>query len=428
MTKITDIIQINLTRETRAVSRASFSIPCFIASHTAFSERAREYTDLAGVAEDFATTSNVYKAAQQYFGQQVVPQRIVVGRRQINTVTGTPTVANSTLYTVTINGTAYNYTSDANATANEIVAGLDTAVGALAGFTFTDNLDGTFTVGPTVAGTAWSLKASANIALANTAAVETWADTINAVQAVNDSWYFLSTEDHTDASIQAIAADIQAKDKLYGFSSNDADILTTATDDIFSVLKGLSYDHSFGLYSANANTQFPECAWIGSQSQAVPGSNTWAFKNIVGVTPDVITSTQTTNAKNKYANTYETIGGVSVTTSGKTCGAEYIDTMVIVSWTRSRMQEGIWFVLSNSAKVPYTQAGISQIETQVRKVLVEGIRNGAYTDVPAPIIIVPDAATVDSNLRATRTLDAIEFEVRLAGALEKVIIRGTISA
>lgn len=101
--------------------------------------------------------------------------------------------------------------------------------------------------------------------------------------------------------------------------------------------------------------------------------------------------------------------------------------MVGVSWTRSRMQEGIWFVLANSSKVPYTAAGISQIETQVRKVLAEGIRNGLYTSNPAPVITVPNAATVDTNLRATRTLDAIEFEARLAGAIEKVVIRGTVS-
>jgi len=237
----------------------------------------------------------------------------------------------------------------------------------------------------------------------------------------------LSTDDHTDAGIQAVATVIQAVDKLYGFSRSEAGILTSATTDIFSVLKALTYDHSFGLYSANADTQFPECAWIGSQAQAVPGSNTWSFKNLVGVTADTISDTQTTYAKNKYVATYETIGGISATTRSQTCGAEYIDVMVGVSWTRSRMQEGIWFVLVNSAKVPYIQSGISQIETQVRKVIAEGIRNGLYASTPAPVIIVPDAATVDANLRATRTLDAIEFEVRLAGAIEKVIVRGTVS-
>lgn len=427
MTKITDIIQINITRETRAVSRASFSIPCFVASHTAFTERAREYTSLTAVAEDFSTTSKVYKAATQYFGQQVVPQRIVIGRRQIDEVTGTPTVANSTVYTVTINGTAYTYTSDVDATALEICAGLDIAVGAATGVVFTDNLDGTFKIAPTVVGTAISIKATANIALVNTAATETWADTITAVRGANDSWYYISTDDHTDAGVQAVAAVIQAVDKLYGFSSAETDILTNATTDIFSILKGLTYDHSFGLYSATADTEFPECALIGSQAQAVPGSNTWSFKNLVGVTPSTISDTQTGYAISKYVITYETIGGVSATTRSQTCGAEYIDVMVGVSWTRSRMQEGIWFVLVNSAKVPYIQSGISQIETQVRKVLAEGIRNGLYTSNPAPVIIVPDAATVDANLRATRTLDAIEFEVRLAGAIEKVIVRGTVS-
>ena len=179
-------------------------------------------------------------------------------------------------------------------------------------------------------------------------------------------------------------------------------------------------------YNADA-ANFPECGWIGSQAQAVPGSNTWAFKNIVGALPDKLTATQTGYAVAKNAGTYETIGGVSRTTSSKTCQNERIDTMVVVDWTESRMQEGLWFVLANSAKVPYTNQGISRVEAQVRKVLAEGIRNGAYADSPAPTITVPDASSVSSALKATRTLEGVTFTAVLAGAIEKVVIRGTVS-
>ena len=53
-------------------------------------------------------------------------------------------VLNSTLYTITINGNAYTYTSDGTATQEEIIAGLKVSVD-LGGesIVFTDNLDGT---------------------------------------------------------------------------------------------------------------------------------------------------------------------------------------------------------------------------------------------------------------------------------------------
>lgn len=429
MSTLTDFVDIQVSRETEAVARASFSIPCFIASHTRFSERAREYTNLDGVGEDFPSTSSVYIAAQRYFGQQIVPTKIVVGRRQVDGVDGSvATVANATAYTLTVNGTAATITSDSSATAAEIVAALKVAVDALSvtGLTFTDNLDGTFDLDIT-AGTAWSVKASANLTLANKASAELWPDAIDAVRAANDTWYYLSTDDHTDAGILAIAGEIQTLRKQYGFSTSAAAAKTSSTSDIFSQLKALSYDRTFGMWKADANTAFPECGWIGSQAQAVPGSNTWAFKNIVGTTPDVLTATESGYLRGKNANTYETIGGVNRTTNGVSAQGEYIDVMVLVDWIESRMQEGIWFVLANTPKLPYTNAGLSQLEVQVRKILSEATRNGGLDPDRAPVIIVPDATTVSPALKAARSVEGITFTAYLAGAIHKVTIRGVVA-
>lgn len=81
MPDLNSIIQVNITRSTQAVSRASFSIPCFVAELTEFPERAREYTSITAVAADFASTSNVYKAAAALFGQEIKPPKIVIGRK-----------------------------------------------------------------------------------------------------------------------------------------------------------------------------------------------------------------------------------------------------------------------------------------------------------------------------------------------------------
>lgn len=428
MSQLEDIVDIQISRETEAVSRASFSIPCFIASHTAFSERAREYSSITGVAEDFATTSSVYKAAQKYFGQQLTPTKIVVGRRQVDGVDGSvATVANSTVYTITVNGTAASVTSDASATAIEIVAALKLAVDALAvtGLSFTDNLDGTFDLDIT-AGTAWSVKATANLTLTAKAAAETWADTISAVQLVNDSWYFLSIDSHDVADIAAVAADIQAKKKLYGFATDQASVRTSATTDIFSTLKLASYDRSFGLWNA-ADEVYPEAGWIGSQAQATPGSNTWAYKNISGATPDVQSDTHTGYLMSKNANTYETLGGVNRTVNGKTCKGEFIDVMVLVDWTQSRIKEGIWQILANSPKIPYTNQGLSQIEAVIRRVHAEGVRNGGYDPDRPAVIVMPDATTVDANLKAARSLEGVTFTFYLSGAIHTVAVRGTVA-
>lgn len=430
MTVLTDIVQVQISRETQAVSRAAFNIPLFIAEHTAFSERTRTYTSFTALAEEFPSSTSVYEAGSRYFGQELVPASIVIGRKQIDAVDGSiATVANSTAYTVTINTFPVTITSDASATAIEIVAALKIAVTAetdIVGITFTDNLDGTFEVGPTVPGSAWSISASSNISLVNQASTESWADAITAVEQENNQWIALNTETHTDADILEIAEAIEAREKIYVVSTSSAGVKTSGTTDIASQLKALGYQKTAVMWKADADENFPECAWTAYQIQPVPGSNTWAYKTLTGTAVDKLTGTETVNLNNKNVNTYENIGGVNATTTGKMIGGEFIDVMVGVLWLTARLRERIWFRLVNSSKIPYTQAGVAVIEAEVRAQLQEGIRNNFLADSPAPTISVPDVLNVDPNLRATRTLEDLSFEARLAGAIHFVKIQGRV--
>ena len=52
---------------------------------------------------------------------------------------------------------------------------------------------------------------------------QAWGDTINAISAVNDTWYAIATEDHTTESIVAISDAINATGKIYGYSTDDID-------------------------------------------------------------------------------------------------------------------------------------------------------------------------------------------------------------
>ncbi len=421
MTTINEIIEVQISRETTPVSRAGFNTPCFIAAHTNFTERARVYTSIAAVQEDFHSTSVVYKAASKMFGQELVPSQVVIGRRQINTVTvSVATVANTTLYTLTVNETVKSYTSDASATAIEIATGLKAAFTAspVVGVNVTDNLDGTLTITSSVD---WSIVSSANLLITTTAPTETWVDALAAVEAANSSWFGLTIESHEDADILAIAQAIEARKKIFGTSTNDSTVGTIGTTDILAQLKALGYDKTFCVYSENADTEYPECGLMAYQLQEQPGSNTWAYKNINGVTVSKLNSTVSTNIAGKNGITFEEIGGVRATTEGKMVGGEYIDVMVFALWLEARMTERIWFRLVNSKKIPYTQAGTTIIEAEIRAQLTEGIRVGGIAETPPYQVFVPNVLDIEPNLRATRVLEGITFEARLAGAINKMV-------
>lgn len=427
MTQLTDIIDIQISRETAAVAQTNFNVPLFISSHLSFVERARTYSSLLAVADDFATTSSAYIAAQRLFGQTLKPANIVIGRRQIPGATiNVTSIVTATSYIVTISGVQVSYTSVLADTAATIIAGLKAAYDIVptTGVTFVDNLDGTATVTSTVD---WSLKVSPNLAVAAQPATESWDTTVDAVQADDDTWYAVSIESHLTADVLAVAANIEAKKKVFATSSAALDIKGTGTTDLFSQLEALGYQRTFGLWSADADTTFPECAWVGYQLQEQPGSNTWAYKTLTGFTVSKLSDTESKNIQAKSGNTYETVGGLNTTIGGKMFGGEWIDVMVFVDWLEQRMKERLWFRMANSKKIPYTSAGAAIIEAEIRAQLNDGIRAGGLADSPAPIVTVPDVLSVAANLRAQRIFEGITFEARLAGAIHFVKIRGTVT-
>lgn len=427
MTQLTDIIDIQISRETAAVAQTNFNVPLFISAHLAFVERARTYSSLPAVADDFAPTDKAYIAATKLFSQTLKPANIVIGRRQIPGATlNVTTVTASTSYVVTISGLPFSYTSVALDTAVEIIEGLKTAydVAPVSGVTFVDNTDGTATITSNVD---WSLTSTPNMSIAAQPATESWPASIDAVQAVDDTWYALTIESHLTADVLAVAGNIEAKKKIFGTSSSALDIKGTGTTDLFSQLQALGYQRTFGLWSATADTEYPECAWIGYQLQEQPGSNTWAYKTLSGVTVSRLSDTESKNIQDKAGNTYETVGGLNTTIGGKMFGGEWIDVMVFVDWLEQRMKERLWFRMANSKKIPYTSAGAAIIEAEIRAQLNDGIRAGGLAESPAPIVTVPDVLSVAANLRAQRIFEGITFEARLAGAIHFVKIRGTVT-
>jgi hypothetical protein len=426
MTVLTDIIQIDISRETAAVTQTNFNVPMFVSAHTRFSERARAYSSLTAVAEDFAATDKAYIAAQKLFGQTLKPAQIIMGRRLVPSSTISVSAAVVGTYTMTINNVPFTYVASGSPTTITIAAGLKTAynVTPVSGVTVTDNLDGTLTVASTIG---YSLEVTTNMTYSNSPSTESWVDTINAITIVNSVWYAVMIESHLDADILAVAGQIEGMKKVFATSSSVADIKTSGTTDIFSQLQALGYQRTFGLWSATADTEYPEAAWVGYQLQEQPGSNTWAYKALSGATVSQLSDTESTNLHNKNVSTYERVGGLNSTIGAKMFGGEWIDVIIFVDWLEARMKERLWSRLANSKKIPYTAAGAAIIEAEIRAQLNDGIRVGGLATSPAPTVSVPDVLTLSTNTRALRIFEGITFEARLAGAIHFIKVQGTVT-
>jgi len=426
MTEIAQVVNVTVNVGDVRVTAQGFGTPLIFATidDAVFSDRVRSYTSIDGVAEDFDTEDKIYKAALALLSQDRAPTLIKIGRR--------------------------------------------------------DPQD-----------------ASDNAAL-------------DAIIAVDDDWYCLLTTFKTKAILTGIAAYINAKKKIFLCSSEDADVLTTATDDVASVIKGAAYnrtaymwhhqsgiDHTGLSYSvldgvvtvqqnatpirdgdpivvfnatgessdgvdgsytvdsvaANGNSftflapdsannpgpstlsyfgryTFPEMAWAGGQLSSDPGSETWKFKQLTGVTPapaTLLTAAQETRALGKRANLYTPLGGVGHTHEGIMGSGRYIDIQRGIDWLEVKIAEAVANLLLNAAKIPYTDAGGAMLEAVIAQVLDLGIRQGLL----GPLldgsgkfykITIPKVADQLSADRAARYFPGITVQAQLAGAVHKLAI------
>lgn len=255
---------------------------------------------------------------------------------------------------------------------------------------------------------------------------ETYVDALQAVIDQDDTWYAVMLDSHLQADILAVAATVQAMRKMYFTSTSDIAATDPAiTTDVGSQLLAGGYDRTAILFSATANTEFPEASWVGSQLIEVPGSNTWEYKQLNGVTVSTLSGSAITILENKGYNYYITVKGAPITRRGKTAGNSWIDEIILTDWIYARLQEQIFYRLINTKKIPYTDAGATMIENEIRSVLTQGQANGGvdtFTVTSPRILAIPEMQ------RAARILGDFQFTARLAGAVSVVVIRGVVTA
>ena len=265
----------------------------------------------------------------------------------------------------------------------------------------------------------------ASVVVGRKDALETWVDALDAVSIDNNTWYALIAATQDAAEQELLSDAINASRKIYALSSADATSTTTGTTDIGAVLSAKSAGRTLGVYLPTAATDYPEAAWVGAQLAYTPGSNDWDFKRIQGATVSKLSETQKVNLREKNWNFYTEVGGVSVMQDGNMFDGLPVDEQIGIDWLYARLQEGIYFRLINSLKIPMTNPGLAIIENEIRSVLSQAEANGLIDK--GWKVTTPDVLSIPENLRAQRTAGVFVFRARLAGSIRKLNIEGFLS-
>jgi len=251
-----------------------------------------------------------------------------------------------------------------------------------------------------------------------------YGDSIQAAYDVSKDWYAVLIASRADADIADAAAKVEVLKRLLLACSSSAAVLAASSVNILNTLNAANYDRTVYMWSAD-QANFPEAAWAGRVLPTDPGSATWKFKTLAGIAADSLTGTQSTYIRTtKKGNTYETMGGVSITREGTVVSGEFIDIIIGIDWLKARIEEDVFQQLVNSDKIPYTNAGIAIIENILRTRLQDAVAQGVLSSFT---VSVPDVATILSADKIARTLPDVTFTGVLAGAIHKVEINGKVT-
>ncbi len=427
---IEEIVKVSIVRGSKTITRAGFGTPLILGSEAAF-VGVRTYNSLKAVETDFLTSTSIWKWANKLFAQEKKPKQIKVAKRtaliaQVNTVTIGSAVDGT--YSITINGVAYSFVAVGSTIAlirTALVAAINAAT-ALHGVTATNGVPAADIVLTCVAGQGFSIEVTAQLVNVATTANNGAAQDIIVAEAADNDFYCVVLTSRTVVDILGAALLIESRRKIFLACTNDVAVKNNTANNVAALLKARGYTRTALIWSGD-QANGPEAGWAGRCLPLDAGSETWKFKDVVGVVADKFSDTELANLKLNNVNNYRTFAGFSMMSEGQVAAGEFIDVIRFIDWLQAQIEENVFAALISVPKIPYTDAGVAMIENVIRAQLQRGINVGGLRADPAPEVVVPKVADVQLADRGARLLPDITFNGQLAGAIHAVEIDGTVT-
>jgi len=442
---IEEVVNLQISATSVSPTRAGFGTPLCMALHNVVPDRAKVYTSPQEMVDDgFALTDPAYRLVQAVFTQDPRPQKVVLGKRTLaytQTIEFYPVkttagyVYEFTAVSPTGVATDISYVVQANDTVNLICVALAALLNPLSDSTAVVSPaapDAVKVVFTSTQGKLWNFKnlpLPGDLKLKDVSADPGIATDLAAVLAADPTTWYGVCFDHTSkASAVAAAAWLEGIRRIGVVNTTDQECLDSGvSNDVASQLKAASYVRTEVLGSYKELLSYSAAAWLGKMLPKDPGSATWAFKTLKGITADVLTGGEKTQAKTKRLNTYTEVGGINVTQWGQSPDGGYTDIVVGTDWLFARISEAVYGGIQAQDKIPYTGGGVDSIVNLILGVLKLGIKKLFLAANPAPTVTAPKVADIDVAEKTERNLPDVTFTARLAGAIHTVAIRGTLT-
>jgi hypothetical protein len=442
---LSDIVNVTITQNARPVAQANFGTLLIVGVNFNIDGRLEYFSDpvsaLAKVVGNATLEAALINAA---FAQNPSISNIALGAvsaSKTGVFTGTMSAGN---ITASVNGTTYLQTF--SSTMDGTLTGLAAKIAANSDVLSAVNTSGTLVVTPKATkavGVTYDLSAATGtiaVTYSATELAEAYNTALDTIIAQFPDWYGLVAATRTIAKQELVATWTEANKKIYFAGSADTNIINQSvsadTTSIAAYAKNQSLARTAVIYGGNAATEGIEAALFGKILPLNPGSYTAMFKTLSGITVDSLTTSQSANAKGKYANVFESIGGVNIVREGKVGANEYIDIVVFIDWLTSSITSSVYQALVSQLKVPYTQVGIMIVSGAIETPLKIGQNRGgisptAFAEDKSQIggyyIQTPSLQSIPIADKVSRTLNDVRFTAFLSGAIHAVVINGVVT-
>jgi len=252
-------------------------------------------------------------------------------------------------------------------------------------------------------------------------------DPTKASDSLKAFWYFNWT-----FAIQAtskIDADAQSLSNIFEANKDHFLVLQSSEINNFPLVQG----HNYTIGVKHDLSEAMDAALIGAIATLTVGSVTWKFKQLVGITPEILTSTEVSGLNNLNVMAYELVNSQGQTSEGKTMSGEYIDTIHGIIWVRATMQGKLEKFLQDNGKVPYDQTGITQLSGVVTQVLEQAYQHGIIQQNEATgkgdysVTASPRSAQSQVDL-SNRHYGGLGFTYHAAGAIHTLTVNGEVDS
>ncbi len=441
MSIVNEIITVNVARNSVFPSRAGFGVANFVAYHTLWPQRVRQFSSAAEVQAAVLAGGGTLAhpgavAGNLAFSQKVTPKKFVVGRRALPfTQTVTLTVVDATAGTVydfdivDATGTVNQilYTVPAAQTTTQVAAALELLIEAVPGIASTATaavITCVTDVGLLV--NYARLPARNKLLFADTTTDPGIATDLTAIEletatSVGIEWYGFSLDSCSKAQFAAASTWVQSRTKVFAGRQTDSEVSDSGdTDDAFSAAVAASKDRMVMLFAKGSSNDYRDLALLAACLPEEPGSYTVALKSLVGITIDTLDPSERSAVLAKRGTVYEGGSGINVTFEGKTPkNGGWFDQVVASDFVAARCKEDFLAYLASSKIVPYDQAGIDSclMVFQARVDKCTKAPNKIFSlDVP-PVVNPIAIADTEASDRDARRLTGITITARFSGAI-----------